>query len=290
MTIQLIRTKILSDYRHNDGVNPGLLLYKGLPEIPETNGSDSNGDNVKTEHINKICNISASQEYKQAFKRWCLVTHDQNRFGRCAMQLENRLLIGVSAPGPLETGCTLSRNYGMPYIPGSSVKGVVRAWISKHATEHASLVEQLLGTYDVDGNKQAISGLVTFHDAWWVPKDSDKPFIQDIVTTHHPEYYNGGRLPPTDKDSPIPNALIAVTGSFLFVLEGKPEHVKICQTILQRALNEEGIGAKTSSGYGYMHKDNKWTRENLMSEGQQLEDEVRGINEKNLAEMFSKKN
>ena len=39
-----------------------------------------------------------------------------------------RLIVGLGLPSPLETGITLHHLYGFPYLPGSAIKGVTRAW------------------------------------------------------------------------------------------------------------------------------------------------------------------
>lgn len=39
-----------------------------------------------------------------------------------------RLAIGLGNAGPLETGITLHRLYGIPYLPGTAIKGVCRSW------------------------------------------------------------------------------------------------------------------------------------------------------------------
>lgn len=39
-----------------------------------------------------------------------------------------RLAVGLGAAHVLETALTLDRNTGVPYLPGSSVKGIARAW------------------------------------------------------------------------------------------------------------------------------------------------------------------
>jgi len=44
------------------------------------------------------------------------------------MRVAWRLSIGLGVPHPLETGITLHHLYGVPYLPGSAVKGVTRAW------------------------------------------------------------------------------------------------------------------------------------------------------------------
>ncbi|GGN27593.1 MULTISPECIES: type III-B CRISPR module RAMP protein Cmr6 [Marinomonas] len=249
----LVRENIKVAFSQSKSVNPSLLLQKGMLEVEENGvkNSDSKSDNKKTAHLEKIVELSAPDEYKNAFNRWSDLTSDVNGFQQSVMMLENRLLIGLTGNAALETGCSLSRNYGMPYIPGSSIKGVVRACAKQYLPDSAAAIEQLFGTYDSD-EPNRVAGTVTFHDAWWIPEDGVKPFVLDVVTTHHQEYYNAKKAEPSDKDSPIPNHLLAVQGSFLFVLEGNPKSIELCQTILEKALADNGIGAKTASGYGYM--------------------------------------
>jgi CRISPR-associated protein Cmr6 len=151
----------------------------------------------------------------------------------------------------------------MPYVPGSSVKGVVRAHAlgSVFGDEHPEIIDELFGV-DADpdkGHPQGLSGLVTFHDAWWVPDSApephkNRPLVEEIVTTHHLDYYGSdGQTPATDFDSPVPNAQIAVQGRFLFVLEGPGATsgwLDLAAEMLTAALSIRGIGAKTRTGYG----------------------------------------
>ncbi|MGI2079315.1 type III-B CRISPR module RAMP protein Cmr6 [Shewanella putrefaciens] len=276
MTV-LVRNKIQSAFCQTDSVNPSLLLQKGMLDANKEKNSDGKLDNKKTGHLEKIVKLPATQEYKNAFNRWFDLTNDASRFKQSAMMLENRLLIGLTGQGALETGCSLNRNYGMPYIPGSSVKGIARAWANQHLAGHSDELEQLFGTAD---NEQLhrVSGLVTFHDAWWVPdpkKKEHKPFVLDVVTTHHQAYYNGKQQQPSDKDSPIPNHLLAVQGSFLFVIEGEPAAIELCQTLLEKALVDNGIGAKTTAGYGYMKVDLALMQRLLDESEKRLPQEVR---------------
>jgi len=44
------------------------------------------------------------------------------------MNTVERLVAGLGASHVLETALTLDRNTGLPYLPGSTVKGLVRAW------------------------------------------------------------------------------------------------------------------------------------------------------------------
>jgi CRISPR-associated protein Cmr6 len=75
---------------------------------------------------------------------------------------------------------------------------------------------------------------------------------------HHPAYYSGKNVelvPPADWDEPTPVPFLSATGSYLIALsapKGCEEWRQAAFDILKLALAEEGVGAKTSSGYGRM--------------------------------------
>jgi CRISPR-associated protein Cmr6 len=101
----------------------------------------------------------------------------------------------------------------------------------------------------------ASAGLVTFHDALYVPKDgsNDKPFAVDVLTVHQKTYYDeSGKSWPNDYDNPNPVAFLTVRpgGSFLFALSGPEDWTGLAERLLMDALREWGVGGKTSTGYG----------------------------------------
>src|SRR5713226_7118735 len=93
--------------------------------------------------------------YKLAYQRW--EGHwPQDAAGRIVVKgrVGGRLAIGLGSESVLEVGIRLNHSYGTPMIPGSAIKGVLRARIG-----------------DVDlqefpfGNQNSI-GFFTFQDAW----------------------------------------------------------------------------------------------------------------------------
>ena len=285
MTTPLMRDDLRPLYdAAQDAPHPGLLLQRGLPEHHE---GDSESKKAKTEHIARVCGSGQDEKargkgeshgrdalaksarthdvdgfYRRAYGRWKQATSDAMRFRSVVLKLETRLFIGLTGGGMLETGCAIGHSYGAPYIPGSSVKGVVNA----HARERfdsedggKEIRHELFGASATEAPPAGLSGLLTFHDAWWVPESADRPLAPEIVTTHHPEYYGrDGRTPATDFDSPVPNAQIAVHGEFRFVIEGPPAiegplsaaWLVLAEQILVAALSTRGVGAKTRTGYG----------------------------------------
>ena len=111
----------------------------------------------------------------------------------------------------------------------------------------------------------AARGGVTFHDALYVPGSAsvrglDRPFAQDVLTVHNKGYYDaagkaaqGGPEPwPNDYDDPNPVGFLTVhpKAHFLVAMSGSAEETALAAHILKQALDEWGIGGKTSLGYG----------------------------------------
>lgn len=255
-SIPLMRTALQPLYRDARDAHPGLLLQRGYREHESGNAENL----TKTEHIHRVCKIPASDFHRHAYQRWLNRTIDQDRFQLVIMTLESRLFIGLSGSGMLETGCAIHHSYGTPYIPGSSIKGAVNAFARHRVGMEPKICDQLFGAAAEPGPDypDGLSGLITFYDAWWVPDSAPKPLVEEIVTSHHLDYYGKeGEVPASDCDSPIPNHQIAVQGSFLFTLEGPTQLLTLATDILQKTLIQQGVGAKTRSGYGFFREDDR---------------------------------
>ena len=241
--------------------HPGLLLQRGLTEHDKDNqaAKTAHKDNqaAKTNHIERVCQSTASEFYKRTYNRWKQATANRNRFRRVFLKLETRMFIGLTGGGMLETGCAISHSHGMPYIPGSSIKGVVNAYVRERlGAAGTEIREELFGAPATEDQPAGLSGQITFHDAWWIPGSALRPLVQEVVTSHHLEYYGKeGATPATDFDNPIPNAQVAVQGSFLFVLEGPLAWLELAEEMLTDALGSYGVGAKTRAGYGLFRED-----------------------------------
>jgi len=247
MSTELMRNALQPLFSQADSAHPGLLLQRGYPS------HDRGDQTAKSNHIKRICATRSSPWYHHAYQRWQQRTNDPLRFRQFDIALENRLYIGLSAGGTLETGCAISHSYGLPYLPGSSIKGAVRSLVgrSDFAQQHPDACNELFGAEASDDHPGGLSGVIGFHDAWWVPGSADTPMLAEIVTSHHQDYYGSdGSNPASDLDSPVPNAQIAVRGSFLLVLEGDPAWTDLAMKMTLATLSGNGIGAKTRSGYG----------------------------------------
>jgi CRISPR-associated protein Cmr6 len=85
-----------------------------------------------------------------------------------SLTTEWRLVVGLGRKGPLEVGFTFNR-YGFPVLPGSSLKGLARAWglvVVHRALGFESLeldrVERILATDEDPKYREAFLGLGAF--------------------------------------------------------------------------------------------------------------------------------
>lgn len=84
--------------------------------------------NINKRHSNAIVNLKASGFHVKNF----------------SSTLSFRMVIGLGASHPQETSMTLHHIYGIPYIPGSAVKGVTRHWFILKKFEDLELpIEQI---------------------------------------------------------------------------------------------------------------------------------------------------
>ena len=226
----------------------GLLLAKYLKNQDDANAS-------KNDLLKKAKTAFDEQLYEKVFHRWKEITSSD--FQR-SFEVDGRMIVGLGASNVLETGITLHHTYGVPYIPGSSLKGLCSHYCDEvfgKQFDESFKRDKILHTM-IFGNQNS-AGCVDFHDAWIVPGSLQGCLHLDVMTPHHTDYYEKGAAAPTDFDDPNPVSFLSVTGKFLVVLSCREntEHAKtlvnLVWKILRLALRYEGIGGKTAGGYGY---------------------------------------
>ncbi len=164
-------------------------------------------------------------------------------------EVDWRMVIGLGGKHVQETNMTLDHVYGIPYIPGSAFKGVVRSWVIQdqfnNDEERALLNTNFL---EVFGSQKSV-GKVQFLPAY--PIDNVTLSL-DIMNPHFPDYYTGSKL-PTDTQDPKPIKFLTVVQTpFRFIFLSKDQNLKSrVQGWVDSALKDKGLGAKTAVGYGY---------------------------------------
>jgi len=232
------------------------------------------------------------------------------------LKTKSRLVVGLGDESVYETSIRLHRNYGVPYIPGSALKGVAKHYSIMNLTERlmrlkldedfyklAKRVQEALENPAKDENderevKKAIEaklkidftdeileefkqlrtifgtqryeGSIIFFDALPTPEQlKSKPILElDIINPHYQPYYSASEKDlrekvekaPGDWHSPNPIFFLTVPKGveFQFAIaprndeacSGKPSLLDKAVAVVKDALQEHGVGAKTSLDYG----------------------------------------
>ncbi|WP_290652120.1 type III-B CRISPR module RAMP protein Cmr6 [Aquisalimonas sp.] len=219
---------------------------------------------------------------------------------------------GLGIEHPLENGFAFLAPYGLPYLPGSSVKGVLRQAARELGDEDGGFeradrdwtrgdIHALFGhdgaTDGEYGNAGRSRGALIFWDVLPVlPKDAALQW--EVMTPHHGPYYKdaSGGTAPHDNGAPVPINFLTVPArsGFRFhvqcdqallreraahLLEGEAWQA-VLRELFVHAFEWLGFGAKTSVGYGEMSVDtDTLERERAAREAQRREAEKRSKRE-----------
>ena len=191
---------------------------------------------------------------------------------------------GLGNEHPTENGFAFLNPYGLPYLPGSGVKGVLRQaarelvsgdWGETHGWNDAA-IEILFGRESADGETDHLRGALTFWDVipQIAPEDPKKPdqisLAVEIMTPHQGHYYQKSES-PHESGQPNPISFLTVPPKSRFVFHVQcnlvrlerlaPELVKeshwklLLEAAFQHAYQWLGFGAKTAVGYGAMQEN-----------------------------------
>ena len=157
---------------------------------------------------------------------------------------ESRFVTGLGREHPIENGFAWHHTLGTPYLPGSSIKGLIRNW-AEQWEEKRSEAKAILGGPGCVGRVLVLDALPT-----------ERPQLEaDVMTPHYSAYYQNGEAPgdwlsPT----PIPFLVVAAGTPFQFALvpntPADAHHLATVEQWLRDALSWLGAGAKTAVGYG----------------------------------------
>lgn len=271
-------------FRTHKGItNPGLIFDRFAPRWRK------GGENEKKQGLEWVVGARSDPNLLREWNaRWqaCVQAAHATPF---SLKTDWRFIAGLGRKGPLEVGFTFHR-YGFPILPGSSVKGLARAWalIAIAQQVNQASLKELDDILSSDGDRDskerqryeawraqqsadvqkmaedfraifgttAVAGRAVFFDA--IP--ASKPRLElDIMNPHYPKYYSGEEF-PTDWQSPVPVYFLTVAPNteFRFAVGWRGPLNDDGRRLRDRAkdwlivgLTELGAGAKTSAGYGY---------------------------------------
>ncbi|WP_434643790.1 type III-B CRISPR module RAMP protein Cmr6 [Thermoanaerobacterium thermosaccharolyticum] len=162
---------------------------------------------------------------------------------------DSRIVVGLGQESVREVSMALHWIYGIPYIPGQAVKGVVSNWVISEGGEDDENFKLIFGDED---NK----GKVIFLDSY--PENNSFYIRKDIMNPHYTDYYTKKDFYPTDWQDPNPIFFLTlervVFNIYLIYLKKDIRYLKIVGKTLEEWMIEAfkygGVGAKTSLGYG----------------------------------------
>ncbi|MCL6445453.1 MAG: type III-B CRISPR module RAMP protein Cmr6 [Alicyclobacillus sp.] len=239
--------------------NAGLVYYKVL-EAKEIQSDASGPDFGLVQGALR----QSEPLYRQVFARSEI---PRARGAQQLVRFPDRLTLGLGMASVHEIGFMFHPLYGVPFIPGSSLKGLAshythEVWGIQYEDpryQRGGEIHALMfgvGSDELGRDDRAVDqqGTLVFHDALLFPEDL-KCLELDIMTPHYSKYYTGSAA-PNGMEDPVP-VLFPVLRNARFRLQvtcpAAPEPARWADwgmKVLLEALVAWGIGGKTSSGYG----------------------------------------
>ncbi len=227
------------------------------------------GDSAKLEWIKTVANIGGTKTHRKTVGDPHLLEEVANRVeelaqanGGTTFQLATvwRFVTGLGRNHPVENGFAWHHTLGTPYIPGSSLKGLTRAYARNWEANDPGESEKALRVFGPAPETELSVGSVVFLDA--VPTEP-VALEADVMTPHYAPWYQADpkdieKNPPADwyDPTPIPFLTVAPGQVFLFAVlpristDEARQDCAVAANWLKRALDILGAGAKTAVGYG----------------------------------------
>lgn len=271
---------------NKSGLNPAVIFDRYAPDL---SSAGSKKEAWKKEALQAAAVMADAAALRAYIERWRALTQAAGAQS-FTMQTDWRFIPGLGRKSALEIGFGFHR-YGFPYLPGSAVKGIARAYALFELAEAAELpadspeilnkLDQLLAQPDEEFKKE-IDRAPHWHGLAAHPEKTAQfravfgtleqaggaiffeaipatafPLEIDIMNPHFGPYYQG-KDAPADWHNPVPVAFLSVPAGKLFHFavgwRRGAKQSELCGTAaewLKQGLKDLGAGAKTAAGYGY---------------------------------------
>ena len=192
---------------------------------------------------------------------------------------------GLGIEHPSENGFAFLNPYGLPYFPGSGVKGVLRGAAEELASDEWSdskgwnkdcsycdgertMIDALFGNEPRLGGNDHARGALSFWDV--IPRIKNDRLSVEIMTPHQSHYFQQDESPHDSRfPKPIPFLTVPPGSQFTFFVTCDRERLArqaqdlavesrwktLLAAAFEHAFEWLGFGAKTSVGYGAMLRD-----------------------------------
>lgn len=223
------------------------------------------------------------------------------------MQTSYRLVVGLGNPSVTETSLTLHNVYGVPYIPGQALKGVIRSYYLQqyYDIENDKFLDSFENDFMKDSDKleynpesiykyifgddfygeNNVKGNVIFYDTF---PGYNVTIEKDVMTPHYSNYFTKNDA-PNDSFNPVPIFFYTIKDTeFCFLISVKKilesdmykeliknNFIKKLENFIKNARIEHGVGAKKLVGYGYFkHLDNSGTKNKQKNDEEELNGKI----------------
>ncbi|MGC9081176.1 type III-B CRISPR module RAMP protein Cmr6 [Sulfurihydrogenibium sp.] len=237
---------------------------KGIFDLKET--KDFAFNNLQNPNIQKICNnlLETIKSYQK------MITNET-----FSLTTKSRLIVGLGTTSVLEVSIRLHHIYGIPYIPSSAIKGILRAYnilkiVNFDMNQYKKVEEEIESIKEVekkDLNKlnqkeiivklfgnQNFQGELIVLDAY---PENCQVFEKDIINVHFKDYYQDKKAPQENHQlTPITFLTLKKGTKFNFYFKNSDLYKSLTKRDLKEDLKEAtkylGLGAKSSLGYGVL--------------------------------------
>lgn len=198
---------------------------------------------------------------------------------------------GLGNEHPLENGFAFLNPYGLPYLPGSGVKGVLRQaarelasgeWGEQQGWDQderflleldntripMTMLDVLFGKQTGDGETEHVRGALQFWDVF--PQIQGPSLAVEVMTAHQSPYLQSNDTPhESGQPNPINFLTVPPGSAFHFHVQCDAPFLRrmapgladssvwhsLLSAALEHAFDWLGFGAKTAVGYGAMRRD-----------------------------------
>ena len=244
--------------------NRGLLWNKFVSTWPSLAGDSlrtfkSLRGESKTSWIKKFTSFRGERKPLERAARRLRILAERLGGQAVAFQSTAPFVTGMGLEHPVENGFLWHHTLSAPFLPGSSVKGLIRAWAQQWEGlgEDDEDIVRILGPH-MDHAEHGNAGALIFFDA--LPCEPPE-LMTEVLTPHDGGWRNDESKIPADWNSPIPIPWLAVRDALLlFAIAPRPgAHEDGAQAVadvekvfawLKEALEWTGAGARTAVGLG----------------------------------------
>lgn len=237
----LVDQEVVSD-------NPGLVMDRLLAYSSSRSGLSLVRE--LTDRSALVADYTRQADLLDAWRdRWLATAQALNATTFVATP-EWRVVVGLGTHKVLDGGITLHPVYGAPIVPATALKGMTRLYAERVLGAPADQVTYLFGQAEPEAQR----GDLIFLDA--IPLGPPR-MERDVANPLYAAYYGDPEnVPPADYLAPRPIFFLTVGQGSRFIfglgsLSRDADAVAYGVTCMHGALQDLGIGAKTSAGYGY---------------------------------------